>query len=148
MFNNSCKKVGKIDSYPYKVELCEQDNKASTCWVLKELSRLRQPSQHTITMYESCWPNDGVIMPHWSRFWGLESGTDQSIVSWQQSLTYWIKISQHTLFGDKNFNSWRSQLFLILDEKGVMTCGGWLGNADIPQSTTWHCWSQENAMSC
>ena len=41
-----------------------------------------------------------------------------------KSLTYWIKISQQSLFEDENFNSWRLQFGLILDDEGIMRCGG------------------------
>ena len=51
------------------------------------------------------------------------------------ALTYWIKISQLCMLKTKNFDQWKSQFGLYLDDSGIWRCGGRLGNSDIPEQT-------------
>ena len=44
----------------------------------------------------------------------------------------WIIQSQSKLTRDKQFDIWRKQFGLFLDEKGIWRCGGRLENAAIP----------------
>ena len=47
----------------------------------------------------------------------------------------WIIQSQSKLTRDKQFDIWRKQFGLFLDEKGLWQCGGRLENAAIPYGT-------------
>ena len=47
----------------------------------------------------------------------------------------WIIQSQSKLTRDKQFDIWRKQFGLFLDEKGIWRCGGRLENAAIPYGT-------------
>ena len=47
----------------------------------------------------------------------------------------WIIHSQALLTQDKNFDLWKRQFGLFLDETGMWRCGGRLTNADLPYST-------------
>lgn len=47
----------------------------------------------------------------------------------------WIVHSQVLLSQDKNFDLWKRQFGLFLDETGMWRCGGRLTNADLPYST-------------
>ena len=47
----------------------------------------------------------------------------------------WIIQSQSKLMQDKEFDIWKKQFGLFLDQTGIWRCGGRLGNADIPYGT-------------
>ena len=47
----------------------------------------------------------------------------------------WIKQVQRQLVEDKNFQKWKAQLQLFIDEVGIWRCGGRLANADLPYQT-------------
>ena len=47
----------------------------------------------------------------------------------------WTIQSQSQLIQDKQFDVWKKQFGLFLDEAGIWRCGGRLGNADIPYGT-------------
>ena len=47
----------------------------------------------------------------------------------------WIIQSQSKLIQDKQFDVWKKQFGLFLDETGIWRCGWRLGNADIPYGT-------------
>ena len=47
----------------------------------------------------------------------------------------WIIESQALLLKDTNFDVWKKQFELFIDDKGIWRCGGRIGNADVPYST-------------
>ena len=47
----------------------------------------------------------------------------------------WIKEVQRQLVEDENFQKWKAQLQLFIDEIGIWRCGGRLANADLPYQT-------------
>ncbi len=47
----------------------------------------------------------------------------------------WIKGCQHSLAEDRNFEDWKKQIDLFLDQSGLWRCGGRLSHADIPFAT-------------
>ena len=47
----------------------------------------------------------------------------------------WIIQSQSKLMQDKQFDKWKKQFGLFLDQTGIWRCGGRLGNADILYGT-------------
>ena len=54
----------------------------------------------------------------------------------QEAHIYLIKVSQQFLPAERAFKMWCPQFDLFLDVNGVWKCGGRLGNADIPESTS------------
>ncbi len=51
------------------------------------------------------------------------------------ALTYWIKVSQLSMIGTRNFDQWKAQFGLYLDDTGIWRCRGRLGNSDLPEQT-------------
>ena len=47
----------------------------------------------------------------------------------------WIIESQTLLQRDKNFDDWKKQFGLFLDDNGIWRCCGRIANADVPYST-------------
>lgn len=47
----------------------------------------------------------------------------------------WIVESQTLLLRDKNFDNWKKQFGLFLDNDGIWRCRGRIANADVPYST-------------
>lgn len=51
------------------------------------------------------------------------------------ALTYWIKVSQSSMPGLRDFEQWRTQFGLYQDDSGIWRCRGRLGNSDMPEQT-------------
>ena len=48
----------------------------------------------------------------------------------------WLKENQAQLTASKNYEQWKRQFQLFVDEEGMVRCGGRLGNSELPFNTT------------
>jgi len=49
----------------------------------------------------------------------------------EAALVYWVKISQKSLFQEKEFNMWSHQFQLFQDDLGLWRCERRLANSDV-----------------
>ena len=57
-----------------------------------------------------------------------------TITDLETALTYWLKLSQSSIPLTNNFEHLKHQFDLFQDDKGLLRCGGRLGNAKLPRS--------------
>ena len=67
-------------------------------------------------------------------YWNLKThraSTELSPEDLEAALVYWVKISQKSLFQEKEFNMWSHQFQLLQDDLGLWRCEGRLANSDV-----------------
>lgn len=52
-----------------------------------------------------------------------------------QAEILWIRDCQSTMIYDSNFETWKRQLGLFVDDNGLWRCGGRLSNAGLPYAS-------------